>query len=420
MRHKVHVNLFNLVTTIAKTVDLVNPILAGHHLRVAFIAGRMAQIGNLDRQIEQDLVFAAAMHDLGAITVAERFKALEFEAVNPHRHAEVGFQLLRRFQPFDRFAEIIRFHHVQWEHGSGTVFNNKNVPWESHIIHLADRVDVLIDRDRHILGQRKRILSEIEQHIGSWFEPRAVRLFKELSMKDDFWFDLLSPNLENQLRSQVPIQIQVTWGINHTLEFAWLLAQIVDFRCRFTSTHSSGVSATAEYLARLYGFSEMECQKMMAAGFLHDIGKLAVPAEILEKPGALSQEERDIIKMHSYHTARILEPLGGLDDVIQWCAFHHERLDGNGYPFREIGANIPLGARILSVADVFTALTEDRPYRKGLTKEKVQEILKDMVERFFLDGRVLQTLLDNYDAVDGVRRSAQAYALEKYQELDII
>src|SRR5208337_2538002 len=101
------------------------------------------------------------------------------------------------------------------------------------------------------------------------------------------------------------------------------------------------------------------------AGLLHDIGKLSVPEDILEKPAPLDCSEVNKIKAHSFMTHRILENIGSLDKITQWASLHHERLNGTGYPYHYGKEKLPVGARIIAVADVFTALTENRPYRKG-------------------------------------------------------
>ena len=108
---------------------------------------------------------------------------------------------------------------------------------------------------------------------------------------------------------------------------------------------------------------------MRAAGYLHDLGKIAVPSRILDKPAPPSQHEWAVLREHTYHTFRVLDTIGGMPQISEWAAFHHERLDGTGYPFGHEGKDLTLGARIMAVADIFTAVTEDRPYRAALCEE---------------------------------------------------
>ncbi len=140
------------------------------------------------------------------------------------------------------------------------------------------------------------------------------------------------------------------------------------------------------------GWSKMELKHLLIAGLLHDLGKLAIPDEILEKPGALTSNEYDIIKMHPYFTYLILSSIPGFDEVAQWTISHHERLDGKGYPMEVDADNIPQGARIIAVADRFTALTEDRPYRKKMPIPEAFKILNNDVKNNIIDGKILDVL----------------------------
>lgn len=145
--------------------------------------------------------------------------------------------------------------------------------------------------------------------------------------------------------------------------------------------------------------AEFEVQLMEVAGNVHDLGKLAVPNAILEKPGKLSEEEFQVMKKHTYFTYTILNTIGGLRQLPEWAAFHHERLDGKGYPFHLSGETLDTGARIVAVADVFTALAEDRPYRKGMDSGKIVDIVRRMVAEDKLDGQVVQVLADNMEGI---------------------
>ncbi|HAT31275.1 MAG TPA: hypothetical protein DCW29_10620 [Janthinobacterium sp.] len=145
------------------------------------------------------------------------------------------------------------------------------------------------------------------------------------------------------------------------------------------------------------------------AGYLHDIGKLAIPSTILDKPGKLTEAEMLIIKKHPYHTHQILAMVPGLEMVNTWACLHHERLDGGGYPFR--ARDIPLGSRIIAVADIFTAITEDRPYRKGMDRAQCLSTLNNLVAERAIDGDIVGLLHNDFDRIHHIRsRSQQANA----------
>jgi len=195
-----------------------------------------------------------------------------------------------------------------------------------------------------------------------------------------------------------------------------LFRNIIDFRSRFTSTHSSGVAASAAILSRIFGLTESEIELMEIAGNLHDLGKLAIPNSILEKPGKLEKEEMDIVKSHTYYTFHVINTIGGLQQIAEWAAYHHERLDGSGYPFHCTEAELSTGARIMMVADMFTALAEDRPYRKGMSKEGIIQIIKKFSDRHLLDTRIVNLLFDNYEEIYSYVTEKQSISREFYEK----
>jgi putative nucleotidyltransferase with HDIG domain len=155
------------------------------------------------------------------------------------------------------------------------------------------------------------------------------------------------------------------------------LSSSVDARDKYTFDHSGRVSRLAGLLAREMGFAETVVEQIQSGALLHDIGKLSVDTEILSKPGPLDPSEREAIQRHPLHSAEVVSRVGLLDDSTEIVRHHHERPDGNGYPSKLRGHEIPVGARILNVADAFDAMTSDRPYRK---KKSIDEAIKELKE----------------------------------------
>jgi HD-GYP domain-containing protein (c-di-GMP phosphodiesterase class II) len=183
-------------------------------------------------------------------------------------------------------------------------------------------------------------------------------------------------------------------------ELANVFSFLIDFRSQFTATHSAGVAECAKALAELFGLTSTEVKSMEIAGQLHDLGKLSVPNTILEKSSGLTKEEFAIIKRHTYYTYTILKTIDGLGPIPEWAAFHHEKLDGTGYPFRVGEQDIDTGSRIMQVADLFTAMAESRPYRQiGMTKEQILKVFCDKVNDGVFDRRITGLLLNSYDII---------------------
>lgn len=137
-------------------------------------------------------------------------------------------------------------------------------------------------------------------------------------------------------------------------------------------------------------------------------------SEILNKNTKLTEEEFNIIKSHTYYTSRILGNIKGFEIINDWASLHHERLDGNGYPFHYHHEQLSIGSRIMAVADVFTAITEERPYRSGMNKDAVLKILNKMVENHSLDLNIVKLLIDNFDLINETRINAQNTVKDEY------
>ncbi len=126
---------------------------------------------------------------------------------------------------------------------------------------------------------------------------------------------------------------------------------------------------------------------------------MAVRKDILDKNGSLNQEEFNIVKSHTYYTYRLLQGIKGFEVINTWASLHHEKLDGSGYPFHLLGKNIPFGSRIMAVADIFTAISEIRPYRYAMSKEEVIDVIQSMTDNGLICKKVTKILFDNYNAV---------------------
>lgn len=171
---------------------------------------------------------------------------------------------------------------------------------------------------------------------------------------------------------------------NHLLELANSLAGAIDAKDPYTKGHSTSVSRYSEALARAINLPEDEVQRIMLGALLHDVGKIGIPENVLKKPGKLEDDEWEIMKQHPVIGAeKVLAPNAALCDLIPMVKYHHEHIDGSGYPEKLKGNEIPLSARIVAVADAFHALISDRPYRKGLGVPKACEILKDGAGKFW-------------------------------------
>ncbi|WP_373974027.1 HD domain-containing protein [Chitinibacter sp. SCUT-21] len=408
------IRLFDMICALSTALDLLDPALGSHQKRTCLIAVHIARSMGLEDEDYQDVFGAAIFHDIGAIGLIDRLSMLDFEEQDAHTHARMGAQLLSRFPGFYRYAPLVNCHHVQWQNGEGEYHDGRKVPLMSHLIYLADRIEVLAQGKDNILGAAPSIVAQICAAKGRKFHPMFVDAFCQTAQQESFWLDIFSKNLDRILMDLAPFD-NIDLNMEQMLQFAQFFALVIDSRSHFTATHSAGVAITAESIARNLGMSEQECIKLRMAGYLHDLGKLAIPSELIERQGKLDQCEMARIRSHSYLTLDILSMIKGLEDVAEWAACHHERLDGSGYPYHRKGADLSLGARIVAVADVYTALTEQRPYRSGLEPEAVLAMLDEQQRQGKLDPLVINALRSNLATIEAARIQAQ-----RQESLDLV
>ncbi|MGD0233619.1 MAG: HD domain-containing phosphohydrolase [Syntrophorhabdales bacterium] len=416
MNERSRIPLFDLIFLLSDVMDMISPAVVNHHYRVAYIASAIASELGLTPDEKANLLLASALHDCGALSLEERINVLQFEAKHPHLHAEQGYLLLSDFRPCQRAATLIRYHHTQWHWGEGSSVGGHPVPVGSHILHLADRIAVLVNSRREVLSQAKGIHRRIEEQSGRMFVPQFVDAFAGLGSREHFWLDLLSPSLGSILSCTTQSHT-IELGRSELLGLGDTLRRMIDYRSPYTATHSMGVAVVAEKLARTVHLPEGQCHLMKVAGQIHDLGKLAIPKEILEKPGGLTTKEKQLMHRHPYLTYRTLEAVKGMAELSSWASFHHERLDGNGYPFHLKAEDLSAGSRIMAVADVFTAITEDRPYRKGMQRRETAQTLEKMVKVKALDGDIVSALMFHFDDINAVRMEARKTSTGQYRQL---
>lgn len=391
----------NLVSALSVAFEISTDGLSQHHWRTAIIADKIAEHIGLDEGQRQIVVYASLLHDIGAVSNwSEKKKLLNLKpGEDVYRHAEAGYDLLKDSQQLGMLAETIRYHHDKWDGSNPSGLAGKDIPISSRIINLADRIEVLLQDHIFIFKQRPDVLSAIRELSGSYFDPELVQALHEFARKDGFWLDLTNRHYYQNFFRQIDMYGRMVFNMDDVVNIGEIFATIIDRTSCFTGMHSRSVSLVAAFLAQARGYSQEEVKLIKIAGLFHDLGKLAIPNEILEKPGKLSDTEFLIIKQHPYYTYRILEQIDGFSTIAEWAAFHHETLDGSGYPFRIPGNSLRLGSRIIGVADVFVALSENRPYRQPLALAEVEKIMQGMVNNGKLDGSLVSDLFSDSNSL---------------------
>jgi len=411
------VSLWQLVCCLSEASDAMKPEVGAHQLRVGYIAARLAVQLGVEESARHDLIMAALLHDVGVFSLQERNEVSRFdyvEGIVPH--AVAGYSLLKDVALFSRVAPLVLYHHLPWSRRATVSGLTPDVAQLANLIYLADRIDILIDYRRDPLCQKTQILDQIAASCDALFAAESVAALAEIASHEQFWFDLSAGHFSAALESCAPATR--IGQFSQLKEIAQLFCRVVDFRSRYTAVHSCAVATCATGLARAMGMSEEECQWMELAGYLHDIGKIAVPKEILDKPETLNEQEFAVIKRHPYTAYHLLKRIAPLEKVTSWICCHHECPSGQGYPFGYDDAQLSLGARIVAVADVFAALGEPRPYRDLLDYRRSKEILDLKVTRQQLDAEIVALLLSDYYRFFDANAEARRVAQKNYSLFD--
>jgi HD-GYP domain-containing protein (c-di-GMP phosphodiesterase class II) len=219
-------------------------------------------------------------------------------------------------------------------------------------------------------------LKEIRRRAGVWFDPALVAAFEKVAADPWFWARLAAPDIEQRVIALEPARRVVTVDEDYLDDIAAAFARVIDAKSPYTSGHSDRVALFTDMIAEELGVEEHHRRRLQRAALLHDFGKLGVSSQVLDKPGKLDGEEWAEMQRHAEEGERILSHIAAFADLARVAGAHHERLDGTGYPRRLSGEALDLDTRIVAVADVFDALTADRPYRPAMPVAKAFEIMR--------------------------------------------
>lgn len=407
-------SLEELVFSLSTLMDHTIAPLRDHHRRTAIAAFYIASQLDLSWQQRNDLIFASAIHDIGAFSIQEQqaLVDLRFEEQYINRHARAAYLLLKEFSQFEHVATILRYHHAYLN--TTTKQQYADIPIETLVLQVADQVAVLSMDTHNILDKSSKIIDDVNKQSGLMFAPEIVDAFNKAAEKEKVWLDINNLTLRALFAERLKLD-NLHFKSEELMGLVNLFRRIIDFRSEVTSTHTAGVAVVAAELARFHGREEETIRKIKMAGYLHDIGKLIVPSEILEKPSKLTPEEFNIIRTHTYFTYEFLNGMSIFKDIRDWASQHHERLNGHGYPFHENEKTLPFESRAIAVADVFTALTEDRPYRKGVSGKTALLVLDVDVQKGELDGVIVTLLGVHLEEINQARKLAQAASKKEYE-----
>lgn len=284
-----------------------------------------------------------------------------------HRGAEIAAKM--RFSV--RVQDGIRSLDEHWNGGGKPEgLAGAAIPINAAIALLAQVVDVF-----HTERGRAAAVAEARARAGAWFSPALVDAFLVAQASPGFWEGLADEGIAGRVAALDPAVDATPVDEVYLDDIASAFADVVDSKSAFTADHSRRVTLYADMIAEEMGFDAHHRRWLRRAGLLHDIGKLAVSNAILDKPGKPTEAEWQAIRTHPVHGEAILGRVAAFRDIAALAGGHHERLDGRGYPRGLRDDEICIETRILTVADVFDALSADRPYRAAMPIDAALAIL---------------------------------------------
>lgn len=401
------IDIIGLLSAFSFALDCVEAelihVTSNHGKRVAYMSVCMAEKMRVSDDALRDLAACALLHD-NALTqyINEEFYSdisnidtlkVSSDDITPRQlgmHCIYGEKNLEKYPFKTGVKNVILYHHEEAD-GSGP-FEKKwtEVPLFARIIHFSDMLDAFCKAQKFDEDVFNKAVHFIEKNKDKRFDSEVTKMFFDAFDKDEF-SRLGDEHIEEYFWEKVPCE-KSFYSFNVLKDLADLFAKIIDYKSEFTSRHSLGVARTASKISEIMGYDKVICDKMYLAGTLHDVGKIAIGNEILEKPARLTDEEFAKMKNHAGYTYMILSKVDGFEEIRDIAAFHHERLDGSGYPFGKRADELTTLQRIMACADIYQALTEKRPYKDGMDHDKACEILKDMADKNWIDKNITEVI----------------------------
>ena len=438
----VSIRVSGIISALSYALDLTEGQPMGHSVRTCIIGMRLAKQLGLAMSEQGDLYYALLLKDAGCSSNSSRlFHILSADEIRAKRdvkltdwtrvgweslqyaltHVATGAPFLQRVRTLVRVAakqqaescELVKIRcergasvarrmgfpesvakaiHSLDEHWNGKGYPDglcgRDIPLFARILNLAQTLDVFrvnrgADAAVEVACRRSK----------RWFDPELVQAVVALSKSGGLWAGLDTVQILDRVAEMEPEERRMDLTEGRLDQICLAFAEVIDAKSPFTYRHSNGVADAAVAMARRLGSGDAEVAFLRRAALLHDVGKLGVSNNILEKPAKLTAEEWGIMKKHPYHSREILRRITGFEELSEIAASHHEKLDGSGYYRRLNGDQLSLPARILVVADIFDALSAKRPYRDALPLETVLGMLmKDAPHA--LDARCVEALVD--------------------------
>jgi HD-GYP domain-containing protein (c-di-GMP phosphodiesterase class II) len=393
----------SLIKSIATALDIVEGSLLGastnHGKRIAVLCAKMGRFLSKNPDEITALAVCAMLHDnaLTEYILSEQINGKHDPAMK--KHCEFGQRNVDALHLKTNVINFILYHHERADGEGPFGIREGEGPLEAELIAIADSLDVAHHLQRLEANKLPAVRDEIVKETGKHYSKKAAEIMLEimdwptvLSLKDCFIKQTASDILYPWT---VDIQTKTVFGL------ADFIARIIDYKSDFTRKHSTQIANKAWFMGKHYKQKPGELAQLYLAASIHDLGKLAVPSDILEKPGKLSGDEFQIIKNHVSVTCDLLNEVDGFETICRWASFHHEKLDGSGYPFGKKASELDFNSRLLACLDLYQAISEERPYHPGRNHGDTMLILYEMADMGKIDAGITKDMDSAFAPYDG-------------------
>jgi HD-GYP domain-containing protein (c-di-GMP phosphodiesterase class II) len=393
----------SLIKTIAVALDTVEGELLGastnHGKRIAVLCAKMGKALGYSPEEITSLAVCALLHDnaLTEYIMSERTNGFHDPAMK--KHCEYGQRNVDALHFKTGVKDFILYHHERADGKGPFGIREGEGPLEAELISIADSLDVAHHLQRmepEDISATRRIIAE---DTGKHYSAAASKAMLEildgpllLSLKDDA--------IKETAESVIPPWIVDVEG-ETIFGLASFVSRIIDYKSVFTRRHSTQIANKAWFMGGYYHYDPAVRAELYLAAALHDIGKLATPSAILEKPGKLDNYEFVIIKDHVHLSWELLKDIEGFGTICAWASNHHEKLDGSGYPFGKKADELDFNSRLMACIDIYQAVSEERPYHPGRNHRDTMKVLHEMANNGKIDGAIVADMGDALASFDG-------------------
>ena len=402
----------HMLDIIIQTLNRLDVRLTGHGERVAFgMLHLLEQDPRFPYEEVCKITLTSLLHDIGSFQHTTNIEDLLWlEQADGFSHARYGYAFLKHFSPFPGYAPIVRFHHSTRQQIQDSMLDVR-LQWVAGCLQVLDSVDLY--RINHPRSTASALQDFLKQLSPARYDPMAVEAVSQLLERPDYFQPLLQGQYHDALLHHL-CQMVLTPREQEAL--LQTLVSSIDFRSHYTALHCAIMVHASDLLASLCGLDASACQSLHIGAMLHDLGKISIPTSILESSGKLHGKDWDIMRSHVTVTEEILTGRVS-DEVLQIAIRHHETLDGKGYPRGLTAEQLTLPQRIVAVADIVSALSEERSYKAAFPLNEVLRILDDLCCQGKLCPFVVGILKrERWLVYDAIRR-ASAEASARYEQI---